>query len=77
MPMEGDFDKWIDSKVADMKNVGRKEGDGSQAACFLKRYIKDGMKWAHLDIAGCELDKDNMATGFGVKLLNNYMRNLV
>lgn len=77
LPMEGDFDKWIDSKVADMKNVGRKEGDGSQAACFLKRYIKDGMKWAHLDIAGCELDKDNMATGFGVKLLNNYMRNLV
>ncbi|MGN0913663.1 MAG: leucyl aminopeptidase [Alphaproteobacteria bacterium] len=76
LPMTEEFDHWINSRIADMKNVGKRAGDGSQAACFLKRFVKEGTKWAHIDIADCELDADFMATGFGVCLLNAYMRGL-
>ncbi len=76
LPMTEEFDEWLNSRVADMKNVGKRVGDSSQAACFLRRFVKKGAKWAHIDIAECELDKDFMATGFGVCLLNAYMRGL-
>lgn len=71
LPITEEFDKWINSKVADMKNVGQKEGDGSQAACLLQRFIKPDVKWAHIDMAGCEMDKEHMATGYGVRLLSS------
>lgn len=77
LPMTEEFDNWLNSRIADMKNVGKREGDSSQAACFLRRFVKKDVKWAHIDIAECELDKDFMATGFGVCLLNAYMRGLI
>lgn len=82
LPIKGDYDKWIDSDVADMKNIGKKLGDGSQAACFLQRFIKEGTRWAHIDIAGCEISEENKplcpkgATGFGVQLLNRLIMNI-
>jgi leucyl aminopeptidase len=80
MPLHKAFDKDIDSKVADMQNTGSGRGAGSStAAHFLKRFIKDDMKWAHLDIAGVAWDKkgsdlfEKGATGFGVRLLNRFV----
>ena len=52
MPIGPAYDKLIDSPIADMKNVGPREAGSITAAQFLKRFIKDGTPWAHLDIAG-------------------------
>jgi leucyl aminopeptidase len=46
------------STVADVKNVGGALAGASTAGLFLQRFIEDGVKWAHLDIAGTfETDK--------------------
>jgi leucyl aminopeptidase len=80
MPMGAAYDKQIDSAIADMKNVGPRYGGSITAAQFLARFIDKGMAWAHLDIAGTVwADKpgatwDKGATGFGVRLLDQYVR---
>ena len=76
MPLAESFDRLIDSPIADMKNVGPREGGSITAAQFIKRFVDDGVRWAHLDIAGMAWsDKagttfDKGATGFGVRLLD-------
>ena len=83
MPMGPAYDKLIDSPIADMKNVGPRLGGSITAAQFLKRFINDGVAWAHLDIAGMVwADKpgatfDKGATGFGVRLLDRYVRDVL
>lgn len=74
LPLEAEIDKRLKSETADMKNVGKREADSTQAACFLQRYIQKGVRWAHIDIAGCETDDKGMATGYGVLLLNHLMK---
>ena len=79
MPLGEAYDRMIDSHIADMKNVGPREGGSITAAQFLQRFVEDGVKWAHLDIAGMAWsDKpkptyDKGATGFGVRLLDEYI----
>jgi leucyl aminopeptidase len=79
MPLAERFDRLIDSQIADMKNVGPREGGSITAAQFIKRFLDDGVKWAHLDIAGMAWsDKagttyDKGATGFGVRLLDQFV----
>ena len=64
-----------------MQNVGS-DGRGagsSTAAQFLKRFIKDELPWAHLDIAGVTWDKKGRdltsrgPTGFGARLLYRFI----
>ena len=80
MPMGPSYDKLIDSPIADMKNVGPRNGGSITAAQFLLRYIDKGTPWAHLDIAGMVwADKpgatwEKGATGYGVRLLDRYVR---
>jgi len=70
----------IKSDVADMKNIGPREGGSSTAAAFIGRFVKDGQAWAHLDIAGTAWNaKDKPtcpkgASGFGVRLLDEFIR---
>ncbi|HWI77219.1 MAG TPA: leucyl aminopeptidase [Sphingomicrobium sp.] len=79
MPLGDAFDRLLDSDIADMKNVGPREGGSVTAAQFIKRFIEDGVKWAHLDIAGMAWsDKPSStfakgATGFGVRLLDQFV----
>jgi leucyl aminopeptidase len=79
MPLSPAYDKLIDSPIADIKNVGPRDAGSITAAQFLGRFIKDGVKWAHLDIAGTVwADKDGPtwakgATGYGVKLLDRFV----
>jgi leucyl aminopeptidase len=79
LPMGEAYDKIMDSPVADMKNSAGREGGSITAACFLQRFVEEGVKWAHLDIAGMVwADKpgplyDKGATGFGVALLDRYV----
>ena len=78
-PLSPAYDKLIDSPIADMKNIGPREGGSITAAQFLKRFVDEGVAWAHLDIAGTAWsDKDGAvhgkgATGYGVRLLDRYI----
>lgn len=78
-PLSAAYDKLIDSPIADMKNVGPREGGSITAAQFIKRFVDEGVKWAHLDIAGMAWhDKDGPvyakgATGYGVRLLDRFV----
>ncbi len=79
MPLDEPYDKLIDSPIADMKNVGPREGGSITAAKFIQRFVKPGVKWAHLDIAGMVwASKDGPlwakgATGYGVRLLDRFI----
>ena len=76
MPMGDAYQKMLKSHIADMKNIGGPWGGSITAACFLERFIDEGMAWAHIDIAGkAWADQAGHAhpsggTGFGVRLLN-------
>ena len=82
-PMAEAYDRLIDSQIADMKNVGPREAGSITAAQFLKRFVDEGVAWAHLDIAGMAWsDKarptyDKGATGYGVRLLDQYIADTV
>ena len=83
MPLHETFDRLIDSPIADMKNVGPREGGSITAAQFIQRFVDDGVKWAHLDIAGkawsdkASATYDKGATGFGVRLLDQFVETVV
>jgi leucyl aminopeptidase len=79
-PLHKNYDKLMDSKIADMQNINYSGGAGSiTAAQFLQRFLKNGTPWAHLDIAGMAWTKKDLetiptgATGYGVKLLNKFV----
>ena len=81
LPLHKNYDKLMDSKIADVQNINYSGGAGSiTAAQFLQRFIINKTPWAHLDIAGMAFSKKaaNLnpggATGFGVRLLNNLVK---
>jgi len=75
LPLAKAYDKMINSKVADMKNIGGRDAGSITAAQFLARFVQD-VPWAHLDIAGTAMASPKTATsqgwtsGFGVRLLD-------
>jgi leucyl aminopeptidase len=76
MPLGKAYDKLLDSKNADMKNIGPRWGGAVTAAQFIQRFVKTGMPWAHLDVAGTAMDSNRneisqtWASGWGVRLLD-------
>ena len=79
-PLHQNYDKLMDSKIADIQNINYSGGAGSiTAAQFLQRFLKNNTPWAHLDIAGMAWTKKDLdiiptgATGYGVKLLNKFV----
>ena len=79
MPLCDEYDKLVDSKVADMRNSAGRLAASSTAAQFLKRFVGD-VSWAHLDIAGTASGMPEVsychswASGFGVRLLDRLIR---
>ena len=78
LPMDKDYFSSLKSDIADMKNTGSRMGGASAAGVFLQEFV-DGVKWAHIDIAGTAyLEKPQKefiagATGAGVRTLLNYV----
>jgi leucyl aminopeptidase len=74
MPLGPEYDKKIDSKFADMKNTGGRDGGSITAAQLLARFVGK-TPWAHLDIAGTGMGSPqtdinkSWASGWGVRLL--------
>ena len=52
MPLPADLKKGLDSEVADLVNTGPREGGMLTAGLFLQEFVAEGVRWAHLDIAG-------------------------
>ena len=79
LPLNSYYNSLIDSDIADIKNTGRSGAGSITAAQFLQRFIQGDRAWCHIDIAGVNwLDTDfklspKGATGFGVRLLNDYL----
>jgi len=75
LPLHDDYDKQINSPIADMKNVGGRPGGSITAAQFIKRFVND-KPWAHLDIAGMAWSSKDAptipkgATAYGVRMLD-------
>ena len=80
MPMGDAYDAKLKSRIADMKNVGGRDGGAITAAQFLQRFVKPETPWIHLDIAGTALLKAESAlapkgaTGWGVMALNRLIQ---
>jgi leucyl aminopeptidase len=80
LPLPPQYDKNIDSMIADVKNTGGRPGGSITAALFIQRFT-NGLPWAHLDIASTAWKKPSAvptipdgATGFGVRLLNRMVQ---
>jgi leucyl aminopeptidase len=51
MPLFGDYRRFLDSKVADINNVGSGPMGGAiTAALYLKEFVPDNVPWAHIDM---------------------------
>ncbi len=76
MPLSKKYNKALDSKTADMKNIGGRDAGSITAAQFLQRFVNSGTLWAHLDIAGTAMGapasdiNHSWGSGFGVRLLD-------
>ena len=83
MPMWDDYNQLIKSDVADVKNIGGRWGGAISAAKFLEKFVNKDIPWAHIDIAGPAMANSftnyskKYMTGFGVRLLFEYMLNEV
>lgn len=81
MPLGADYEKHIETKNADIKNVGEGRLAGSiSAAEFLKCFVNE-RPWCHIDIAGTAMGgmKDDprqpsWGTGWGVRILDRFVR---
>ncbi|MGH1368884.1 MAG: leucyl aminopeptidase [Maritimibacter sp.] len=80
LPLGAAYDKQIESRIADMKNVGGRPAGSITAAQFLLRFVAKGTPWIHLDIAGTATAKSGTplspkgATGWGVRALDRLVR---
>ncbi len=80
MPLDPAYDAQIKSRIADIKNTGGRPAGSITAAQFLQCFIKPGMPWMHLDIAGVALTKSDSAhapkgaSGWGVLALDALIR---
>ena len=52
MPLPVELRASMESTVADIANMGDKYGGMLVAGLFLKEFVAEGIRWAHLDIAG-------------------------
>ena len=77
LPLYDEYAELHKGAVGDVQNLGGWDGKAGTivGGMFLKEFVPEGAKWAHLDIAGKAFsDKENSytvkgATGFGVRLL--------
>ncbi len=79
MPLNPELQEQLKSDIADIKNIGERWGGAITAALFLKAFVEEGTRWAHLDIAGpvsAAKDQGHIqkgGTGFGVRTLLAYI----
>ncbi|MFC5403455.1 leucyl aminopeptidase family protein [Cohnella soli] len=80
MPLIDDDDELLRSDYADLSNISSSAyGGAGAAALFLRRFIGEGVRWTHIDMANTVQSPSDRgyeaigATGFGVRLLADYV----
>ena len=75
LPLYDDYFKELKTNFADIQNIGGRYGGAITAAAFLAKFT-EGIKWAHLDIAGTawEVGANKGSTGRPVSLLVDFIR---
>jgi leucyl aminopeptidase len=82
MPLWERLAEGLKSDVADIANVGAREGGAIAAALFLQAFMGKNIPWAHLDMVGAGInEKDSPlcpkgATGFGIRTLFGLVRKI-
>ncbi len=82
LPLDEEYFEQIRGDEADIKNSGGRNASAIIGGTFLQQFVTDGVPWAHIDIAGVsETEKEKPycpkgATGFGVRLLIEYLNRL-
>ena len=78
-PMDEDFDKAIESDIADVKQCSLEAGmDHILASRFLQRFVKNDTPWIHIDLSSSNR-KGGLAhiptdtTGFGIRFTLNLL----
>ena len=76
LPLPSDYRPFLDSDVADMRNISKSRGGGTiTAGLFLQEFVGDNIPWAHIDIAGTawsdadDAETTKGGTGYGVRTL--------
>ncbi len=76
LPMHQEYREMMKSPVADIVNSNpNRKAHAGQGAAFLSYFVKAGVPWCHLDIAGVHVAEKNAGmfvdgpTGWGVRLL--------
>ncbi|MGG6313634.1 M17 family metallopeptidase [Paenibacillus macerans] len=79
MPLMEEYESELRSDYADLRNVGTSGMAGAIiAALFIRKFVADGLKWVHIDMAGTVQYKQEVgysaagATGYGARLLADY-----
>lgn len=82
MPLEDEYECYLDSDYADFCNISRVgEAGVITSSLFLRKFVDPAMKWAHIDMAGTKMSSSAAgefavgATGFGSRLLASYVIN--
>lgn len=78
MPVMEEYGEQLKSNFADFANVAGREGGAITAACYLAKFTQ-GLKWAHLDVAGTAYvggTTQKGSTGRPVPLLVEYLLNV-
>jgi leucyl aminopeptidase len=83
MPLDDDYFELIKGDDSDLKNsTGLTTASPIIGGMFLKQFVDEDTPWAHIDVAGVAKTKVDLpycpkgATGFGVRLLVDYLRGL-
>ncbi|WP_419935637.1 leucyl aminopeptidase [Candidatus Palauibacter sp.] len=80
LPLWKEYRAQLDSHIADIKNIGGRGGGTITGGWFLREFVADDVRWAHLDIAGTAWAEEARgwqpkgATGVGVRLVHEWLR---
>lgn len=82
LPFWDEYNSLLDSKIADISNLGLRWGGAITAGKFLEYFVDEKIPWAHIDLAGPSLKHDftnytkDYCTGYGVRLISEYLEQI-
>ena len=80
LPLWKEYRALLDSDIADIKNIGGRGAGTITGGWFLREFVAEDVRWAHLDIAGTAWAskasgwQPKGATGVGVRLVHEWLR---
>ena len=74
MPMAHEYADQLESPFADLKNLGTRFGGSITAALFLQNFVEKGKPFCHVDMAGPVWEEGTGATGYGAKLIVDWVK---